>query len=454
MSLLIIRCPLKPFTGSNATAPSDLQGESCVEQFEWCLVEEGQATEFTTGIGSTQSMPYADEALVLMPTLDVRLIEAKVPLANAKKLQQILPNLIEDFVLTGVESLTVEALPPIPDSPVLQRTIALIDRNWYRWLNKQLERLLAPRVRLVPECLMLSLASEGAPELLAYCRTDNQIVFTRRTSIQLGASWVEQIDSTTTVDEIPLPQSLSDSVLTEISWSWLAGAAQEYVLANSNSRSANFALNLLPNHFRRDAASGLAGNKVMSVMSRLLQGRSNKASSGGMNLSWTDPLVWRRPLNWAGYCTVSLILGFAAYASWLTLDDWRFTKRMELLAARNLSPSSIALLNQNKSADSPPAVLNAFMKQVTAEQRRHGGISDADFGAMVAKLQQFKAPYGPEVLQKIDYDGYAIIFEFKLGALTTSSKEVLARARSLGLAVTLLGPNRYRLEPYAGLGSN
>ena len=46
-------------------------------------------TQFSTG--TTDSMPYADEALVLMPTLDVRLIEAKVPLANAKKLQQILP---------------------------------------------------------------------------------------------------------------------------------------------------------------------------------------------------------------------------------------------------------------------------------------------------------------------------------------------------------------------------
>ena len=99
MSLLIIRCPLKPFAGSDAASPSDWQELSCAEQFEWALLDDANAdtdSELAAGtqlgVGTTESMPYADEALVLLPTLDVRLIDAKVPLANAKKLQQILPN--------------------------------------------------------------------------------------------------------------------------------------------------------------------------------------------------------------------------------------------------------------------------------------------------------------------------------------------------------------------------
>jgi len=408
-----------------------------------------------TGVGATESMPYADEALVLMPTLDVRLIEAKVPLANTKKLQQILPNLIEDFVLTGVESISVQALPPIPGNPALQRTLALTDRAWLQWLTKQLECLLAPRVRLVPECLLFDLVSDGELAQVFYERAQDHIIFSHRTAVQLGVSWVEHQDSPLDQDKIVLPQVLSNAILKEISWKYLAKAAQEYLLANSNSRSANFALNLLPPSFRRDAKSlGSGAYGALSSLTGLLRGKPKHTSAHSSGLSWADPLVWRQPLYWLAYCAISMVIGFVVYLSWLSFDDWRWSKRMELLAAQNLTPAAIALLNQSNAADSPSVVLKAFIKQATEEQRRHGAVSDADFGVMAAKLQQLKAAYGPEVLQKIDYDGDAITFEFKPGAISASSAQVLAHARSLGLAVTMLAPNRYRLEPYAGLGSH
>jgi Type II secretion system (T2SS), protein L len=458
VSLLIIRCPLKPFAGSAHASPSDGQDDLLVEQFEWCLLEDGQnqASEPSlTGVGTAESMPYADEALVLMPTLDVRLIEAKVPLANAKKLQQILPNLIEDFVLTGVESISAQALPPIPGNPALQRTLALTDRAWLQWLTKQLERLLAPRVRLVPECLIFDLVGDGEQAQVFYERSEDCIIFSRRTELQLGVSWIERQDSSLGQDQIVLPQALSHAVLKEISWEYLAKAAQAYLLVNSNSRSANFALNLLPVSFRRDAKSlGSGAHGALSSLTGLLRGKPKHTSTNSSGLSWTDPLVWRQPLYWLRYCTISMAMGFVVYLSWLSFDDWRWSKRMELLAAQNLTPSAIALLNQSKAADSPSAVLKAFIKQATVEQRRRGAVSDADFGVMAAKLQQLKAAYGPEVLQKIDYDGDAITFEFKPGAVSVPSDQVLAHARSLGLAVTVLAPNRYRLEPYAGLGSH
>ena len=101
-------------------------------------------------------------------------------------------------------------------------------------------------------------------------------------------------------------------------------------------------------------------------------------------------------------------------------------------------------------------MISAFITQVTTDQRRQGLVSDADFAPMAAKLQQLKALFGPEALQKIDYDGYGIDFEFKPSALKLSnqqaSDEVTQKARALGLMVKPLGPNRYRLEPYSGLG--
>ena len=105
-----MRCPLKPFANASATSPSAWQELGCAEHFEWCLIDDLQDASIKPiefGAGTTTSMPYSDEVLALLPTFDVRLIEAKVPLVNAKKLQQILPNLIEDYVLTGAESFTV-----------------------------------------------------------------------------------------------------------------------------------------------------------------------------------------------------------------------------------------------------------------------------------------------------------------------------------------------------------
>lgn len=467
MSLLIIRCPLKPFAGTDAASPSDWQDLSCAEQFEWCLLDdvsseggESKESELAAGaqfgVGTTESMPYADEALVLLPTLDVRLIDAKVPLANAKKLQQILPNLIEDYVLTGVDSIAAQALPPVPGSPVLQRTLALIDRAWLSWLNQQLERLLTPRVRLIPECLLLSVSVEGEPSVLAYQRFEDSIIFTQRTGLQLGVSWVEReaAGAGTEIDaeDIILPQALVGSALKEITWDWVIPAAKEYLQINHNSRAPNFALNLLPKHFKRDAKS--FGKSGLASVTGIFSGKGLRSSINAAGLAWTDPLVWRQTFHWLRYFAISLVLGYGVYLSWMMVSDWRWGKQMELLAVQSLSPASVAALNQAKDSNSAAAVLNTFTKQVTLDQRRRGVVVDADFAAMAAKLQQLKAAYGPEVLQKIEYDGYAIIFELKSGVAAINPKEVLKRARSMGMAITSIGSNQYRLEPYSGLGGD
>jgi len=467
MSLLIIRCPLKPFVGAQANSSSEWQDLSCAEQFEWCLldntddvagvdavvvgVKDFALTDAQFGMGTPESIPYADEALVILPSLDVRLLEAKVPLANAKKLQQILPNLIEDYVLSGVDAIAVQALPPVPGNPALQRTLALIDRAWFSWLTKQLERLLAPRVRLIPECLILSLADDGESPLLAYQRFEGSIVFTRRTGLQLGLSWVEYEAQGIDANEIVLPHALVGATLKEIKWDWLAPAAQTYLQINHHSRAPNFALNLLPSHFKRGTHS--AAKSGLDSIKEMFLGKS-KATEQTAGLAWADPLVWRQSFNWLRYFAISLVLGYGVYISFMVVSNWRWGKQMELLAVQSLSPASVAALNQVKIANSSNAILSAFSKQVTVEQRRRGTVVDADFAAMAAKLQQLKAVYGPEVLQKLEYDGYSITFEFKPGLANIEAKEVLKRARSLGMALKSAGLNQYRLEPYSGLGGD
>jgi Type II secretion system (T2SS), protein L len=480
LSLLIVRCPLKPFSGSGSPADNarDWSELNCAERFEWCLVDgtdianasigigavEKGALE--TGVGTTESMPYADEVLVLIPTIDVRLIEAKVPLANAKKLQQILPNLIEEYVLTGAQSLAVQAFSPVPGKPALQRVIALIDRAWFEWLSKQLEGLISQRVRLIPECLLLpfsdakSIGTEGPT--VAYERTEKALIFTQRTGEQLGVAWVEKnVDQK--IGSNILPKLLKDSQVVEFSSDFLIAGAKQFLKENASPKSANYSINLLPKTFKRETGKGL-----LTLSNYLKRKRVDAGSPVSASATWANPAIWRQPAQWSKYLVASIVVGYLLHLGWLVVDNWRWGNQIEVLAAQSLTPSSIAKLNQEKSQDKAQdksigassslsnAVIIAFTKQVTQDQRRQGLVSDADFAPMAAKLQQLKAVFGPEVLQKIDYDGYGINFEFKPSSLKSSNQqtdaEVVKKARSLGLMVKVLGPDRYRLEPYAGLG--
>ena len=295
---------------------------------------------------------------------------------------------------------------------------------------------------------------EGEPSVLAYQRFEDSIIFTQRTGLQLGVSWVEHeaagAGSEIDAIDIVLPQALAGAALKEITWDWFVPAAKEYLQINHNSRAPNFALNLLPKYFKSDAKS--FGKGGLASVTGIFSGKGLRSSINAAGLAWTDPLVWRQPFNWLRYLVISLVLGYGAYVSWIFVSNWHWGKQMELLAVQSLSPASVTALNQTKDLNSAAAVLNTFTKQVSVDQRRRGVVVDADFAAMAAKLQQLKAAYGPEVLQKIEYDGYAIVFELKPGVAMINPKEVLKRARSLGMAITTLGSNQYRLEPYSGLG--
>ena len=470
MSLLIVRAPLKPLNGDAASSSRDWQDLALAERFEWCLIEDdeanrsGLALTYQTGIGTTDSMPYADQALVLMPTLDVRLIEAKVPLANAKKLQQILPNLIEEYLLGGAEALTVQAFPPVPGKPALQRTLALIDRAWYAWLTKQLEGLLCPRVRLIPDCLVLDLVVTSAsapssdfspvisPEVspaiapsTSFMRDEGNLILSRRTGEQTGVAWIERENLE---QGIQLPSSFGQDLAVEMTWDWLAPSGQAFINLNASSKSANFALNLLPQSFRKQG--GKSKLFKLSQISGML-GRQSSAEGDTSAMSWLDPMVWRRPRQWLTITVATVIMGFGLHLTWLAVDDWRWTTRMELLAAQSLNSASKAALIKKDPNPSANAILGAFIEQVTQEQRRQSTVTDADFASMAAKLQQLKASFGPEVLQAIEYDGYGINFELKSGAVKQTPAQVVQQAQMLGLMVKPLGVDRYRLEPYAGL---
>ena len=454
MSLLIIHCPPKPF----ASATGKVAESSRADQFAWYLCEHPakETAEDTAvgqhGVGSPESMPYADEVLVLIPTLDVRLIETKVPLVKAKKLQQVLPSLVEEYLLAGTDGVIVHALPPLPGQIGSQRTLAIIDRAWFYWLNQQLATLLAPRMRFIPDCLVLSYIKDGDSSLvnaaqeitipsLAYKNNENAVIFTWRKSEQVGLAWVEQA-ADAQLSSANLPSTMGSVTPVEWSWDWLAPSA---IAFSRRTDIAAASLNLMlaaPNT-----------RKTPLKLNARWQAAQTKGLSGLSNVyqSWTDRDLWLTPSRWAIYAIGSIFIGFSLNAAWLAVDYWRWGRNLEMTATQFLSPTSVALLAQNKTTDS---VVTTLVKQLTQEERRKGLSTDADFVPMAAKLQQLKVALGKETLQKITYDGFHVDFEFKPNASPISASEIIVKAQLLGMMVSELGNDRFRLEPYAGLGNS
>ena len=439
MNLLIIHCPNKPFS---ETALTNSELASIKESFEWCLCETNSihAQYQSSGIGSIDSMPYAEEVLVLMPTLDIRLIEIKVPLVKPKKLQQVLPSLVEDQVLDNIDNSLVYALPPLPGQLGSQRTVAIMNRQWLHWVSNQLKDILTPRIRLIPDCMILPLESESSntngvsSSCLAYKQIAKAIIYSWHKSTQLGISWVEHSDTK------QLPSALQRIKPTEWSWEWMVSNAF---------------------NFSRRTDAGVAGINLLLAMptpKRSIQKISfewfkNPAPSlighSGTNTSWMDQNTWALPARWAIYAMSSILLGLGIYTSWLAIDNWRWKHNIDLSAAQFLAPETIALLSQSKGNTS---VSEVFVKQATQEARNKGLATDADFIAMTGKLQQLKTALGKESISSMEYNGYSIDFEFKPGGEPLSTRQVISKAESLGLMVIDLGNNRYRLQPYSGLG--
>jgi type II secretory pathway component PulL len=469
MSTLLIRCPLKPFAGAFTGLAGEWEDLACGQRFEWCLVEDVDAISTSpsptqSGIGSIDSMPYADEVLALLPTLDVRLIETKVPLANPKKLQAILPTLLEEYVLSNTATMHISALPPVPGQPAMDRTLAAIDRAWFTWITSQLEHVLSSRIRLIPDCLLLplpgdTLASDlvaaSSPALMSV-REGDALVYCQRTGIQVGIAWAEycapsaQQHTNASHDHrsskaLPLPSRLGSINAVPFSWAWAAPSAIAFLAANASSRAPNFALNLLPAGFKSRAGVGMPTSPSAG---------GTRAVRGATALAWVDPLTWQPALRWLGLGVAAIALGFIAQLAWLGVSNWRWGQQMELLAMQSLSPASMAKLS---SGANQHEVLPVFLDQALSTQRSQGAVTDADFASLAAKLQQLSNTLQVQSLQQIQYSANAMEFEFKAGGLDYSSHEavlrVIASARKLGLLVTHLGGTRYRLEAFAGLGA-
>lgn len=412
--LLLVHCPINPRT-LNPSGVGDIDFAAPSEGFRWCLLardkKSGVEENLETGQGPVSSIPVADEALILIPTVDVRLIHTRLPLIAGKKLDALLPTLAEPFLIEQRTPMRYQAFPPIPGMPAGERTIAIISASWMSWLESQLAALAVRQVSMIPDCLLLDQIDhqDNAPMFLQDF-VGNYAVLSIREGHDWGAGWIEPA-ARQSDDAHNLINSANHY---PFDWSWIAPRAFAWL---SQKTSVNLILQ-----------APEKPKKQLSLSTVRWQPK----------VEW---VFWRQPLKLAAISATVYLTGSLLYLATLAISNWRWDKVTEGAARQNLNTTIV----------SSHAVLPNFIEQATSKIHASGGQTAGDFIPMASKLQSLLTAYPTGLLESVTYQPGGLEFRLKNTQGTPEAVKLEQRAQSLDLAIVTLGRNEYKLLPYAGL---
>lgn len=407
--LLLLYCPINPRT-LNSSGSGDIDFSSPTEHFRWCLVEHETRID-ATGEGTVSSVPFADEALILVPTVDVRLIHTRLPLISGKKLDALLPTLAEPFLIDQRTPLRYQALPPQPGTSAIERTIVVTSASWMAWLEGQLADLPVRRVRMMPDCLLLPMPEAASTNLTILSDDAGHLsVMAVREGYDWGAGWIEAKGHGTTDTQ---NGSCPDSK--RFDWSWVVPQAAAWMTQKSGI------------------------NLILQAPEKPKAQRTRTKVRWQPQVEWA---LWRNPIKLAAVCGVMYLIGSLLYLATLGLSNWRWDKVTEEAARQNLlNPVAVNT-----------AVLPAYIQQATQKIHTAGKDVGSDFIPMAASLQALLSVYPTELLETLSYQADGIRFRLRNTNSTPTPEKLLHRARTLDMAVVALGRNEYQLMPYAGAG--
>ena len=390
ISRLLIHAPIMPRQNAEAGG-----FDECLEQFAWYL--DGPAVAH--GVGSIASMPYADEAYVFIPTIDVRFVTLTVPLVSRKKLQTVLPTLLEDQLLS-VQNIYPQVFAPLVGQSASLRTVAVMHQGWHDWMSVQVEALLAPSVMVLADCFVLPPPQDdGVNHAFTLKVSPQTVMHVMRTGVQTGLAWLEEGNATA-------QQGQNKSRAWD--WAWVRQAILDETV---------FQTKLITSQKRR-----------------------TRSTKGNVRGSW--PAFFQKTIPWINASLGVAVLSFALYSLSLILLNWKWQVDMRTLASTALQ--SVPAQSTTPGAQ-PLAQLIAYTNRL---QHRQGQLTSSDFLSLAAQLQQLRAQLPADAISEIDYQGSNLVVRLRSGIDPTL---VMQKANDLGMAIEPLGKSRYRVLAYAGL---
>jgi hypothetical protein len=385
---LIIRCPVRPV----AYDAEDWSSQDLY--FSWAPSTD---TDFKKVL-DLDALPVADSVLAIIPGIDVRLTELKVPAVSNKKIIQLLPMLIEDELLSSVSDTSLQLLPPMLNQSPELRLVSVINRDWLLWLSQKLAVINCEQIQLIPESILLP-----ASDSVVYVeQEDTTHFYTSKKSATDIICWsqpaTEPLLATDPLSPEPELLALTAPLL-------MRGVALE--------KKSYEAINVLPDaffDFRRESQSELQ--------------------------HWLSRDLWQVPLKWAKYASLTLCVSYLCYFLTLVWQDQQWAATLQDATNQVLSESG-----EDQAS---------FTKLVNAScLAAHKNLENCrgDFERQLLALQDVLKNTPADALKGLEYSKKGLVFVLQESSLSNSQRQALAQEQ----AVQRLGSARFLLSPYANL---
>ena len=384
---LIIRCPARP-VANNA---DDWSAQDLY--FSWA---QGGEVKFKKVL-DLDALPVADSVLAIIPGIDVRITELKIPAVSAKKIIQVLPMLIEDELLSLVADTNLQLLPPVLNQSSDRRLVSVIRRDWLLWLSQKLAVINCEQIQLISESMLLPTSAS----IVFFQQDETTNFYTSKKSSSNIICWsqpaTEPILLTEDHSAQPELQEMSEALL-------IGGITTE--------KQSYESINLLPDEFydfRTERQSELQ--------------------------HWLSRDVWKVPLRWAKYAALTLCLSYLCYFFTLVWQD----RQWEAL----LQNATNQVVLDRDGQSSFTRLVNASCLAAHKNLENCGG----DFERLLLALQNVLKDTPPEALKALEYSKKGLVFELLESTLSNSQRLAIVRDHS----VQPLGSARFLLSPYVNL---
>ena len=388
---LIIRCPIRPV----AIDAEDWSAQDLY--FSWAQNNEAEFEK----VLDLDALPVADSVLVLIPGIDVRLTELKVPAVSTKKIQQILPMLIEDELLSSVADTNIQLLPHALTQSSDMRLVSVMNRDWLLWLSQKLAVLNCEQIQLIPESMLLPVSSS----VVFFQQEDTTSFYTSKQSASDIVCWSQPAGEPVLAAEEhhaqPQLQELSASLL-------LREIATE--------KKSYESINLLPDEFydfRRESQSELQ--------------------------HWLSQDLWKVPLRWAKYATLTLCVSYLGYLFTLVWQDRQWEALLQSAANQVLS-------DRVDGQASFTRLVNASCLAAHKNLENCAG----DLERQLLALQNVLKDTPPEALKSLEYSRKGLAFELQTSLLSNNQRLAILQDHS----VNRISATRFLLSPYANLADD
>jgi hypothetical protein len=385
---LIIRCPVRPV----AYDAEDWSSQDLY--FSWA---QSSDTDFKKAL-DLDALPVADTVLALIPGIDVRLTELKVPAVSTKKIIQLLPMLLEDELLSSASDTSIQLLPPMLNQSPELRSVSVINRDWLLWLSQKLAVINCEKIQLIPESMLLPVSDS----VVYVEQEDTTHFYTSKRSATEILCWSQPATE---------PILVTDELNTQPEL--LALSAPLIMRGIVSEKKSYEAMNVLPEAFydlRRESQSEMQ--------------------------HWLSRDLWRVPLKWAQYATLTLCVSYLCYFLTLVWQDQQWAATLQNATNQVLSDGG--------------AEQASFTKLVNAScLAAHKNLENCrgDFERQLLALQDVLKNTPPDALKGLEYSKKGLVFVLQESSLSNSQRLALLQNQ----AVQRLSASRFLLSPYANL---